>query len=200
MEKNSIIKSISFSQDEILNWIIKLYCPKGFELDPTYSKGNFYKNIPQPKYCFDLKPQLDFVEQADCRNLPIADKSISTIIFDPPFLSSWGKNHNNISEKRFGFFKNRKELQEMYQQSLKEFYRILKKNGILVFKCQDFTCSGNEKATDMVHCFIYNWARELGFWAKDIFILLAKQRIFNPAVKQKTARKFHSYFWVFKKL
>jgi len=34
-------------------------------------------------------------------------------------------------------FESFKELQEMYSSSLKEFYRILKQNGIVIFKCQD---------------------------------------------------------------
>ena len=44
LQKPEIIKSISYSQEEILKWIIRLYCPDGFDLDPTYSKGVFYKN------------------------------------------------------------------------------------------------------------------------------------------------------------
>ena len=51
----------------------------------------------------------------------------------------------------------------------------------------------------MTHCLVYNWALENGFYAKDLFILLSKQRIFNPNLKQKHARKFHSYWWVFVK-
>ena len=40
-----MIKSISFNQDEIIENIIHSYIPNGIiECDPTYSKGNFYKN------------------------------------------------------------------------------------------------------------------------------------------------------------
>lgn len=51
----------------------------------------------------------------------------------------------------------------------------------------------------MTHCLVYNWAITFGFQAEDIFILLAKQRIYNPNLKQRHSRKFHSYFWIFKK-
>lgn len=196
----SLVKSISYSQDEILNWIIQLHCPNGFDLDPTYSKGLFYKNIPEPLLKFDISPQRKDVHQADCTNLPLDNKSVDSIMFDPPFLVSWGKVHNYPCEKRFGYFPNRKSLREMYKKSIEEFYRILKLGGYLIVKCQDFTASGSEKATDMNHALVYQWATDTGFWAKDIFILLAKSRIYNPSVKQKTARKFHSYFWIFKKL
>ena len=52
-----IIKTISYEQTEIINDIMKLYCQDGFDLDPTYSKGNFYKNgIPEPRLKFDINP------------------------------------------------------------------------------------------------------------------------------------------------
>lgn len=41
----------------------------------------------------------------------------------------------------------------------------------------------------------------LGFYPKDLFILLAKSRLVADWQKnsQKNARKYHSYFWVFEK-
>ena len=79
-----------------------------------------------------------------------------------------------------------------------EFYRILKNDGILIFKCQDKISSGKQY---MSHCFIHDEAVKLGFYPKDMFVLLAKNRIVaNWQLKnQKNARKFHSYFWVFEK-
>ncbi len=45
-----------------------------------------------------------------------------------------------------------------------------------------------------------NEASKLGFINKDLFILLAKNRIIgHNHGNQKHARKFHSYFIVFKK-
>lgn len=41
-------------------------------------------------------------------------------------------------------------------------------------------------------------AIKYGFYPKDMFILLAKSRL-NDGRKQQHARKYHSYFWVFKK-
>jgi hypothetical protein len=38
-----MIKSISFDEQKILQWILQLHCKTSIELDPTYSKGNFYK-------------------------------------------------------------------------------------------------------------------------------------------------------------
>jgi hypothetical protein len=50
------------------------------------------------------------------------------------------------------------------------------------------------------HVEIINMAREIGFYAKDLFILEAKNRLIDPRIKkQQHARKFHSYFLVFEK-
>ena len=198
-----MIKSISYNQEEIIKNILHLHCQTEIELDATYSKGNFYKNIPKPKYKFDINPQLNDVNYGDCRNLPLESETLSTIMFDPPFLATTGKSlkstdDNNVINKRFGVYPNEKELHRFYIDSLKEFYRLLKTNGVLIFKCQDKISSSKQYLS---HIFIINQAEQLGFYTKDLFILLAKNRIVADwqVKNQKNARKFHSYFIVFEK-
>ncbi len=203
---DDLIKSISYDQGEIIRNILKLHSPTGkIDCDPTYSIGNFYKNtgVIPPQYKFDIRPQLDDVEYGDSRCLSLSDESIYCLMFDPPFLATTGaslteKDDNNKINKRFGVYPNEKELHQFYIDSLIEAYRVLKPNGILIFKCQDKISSGKQY---MTHCFIWQEAIKLGFYPKDLFILLAKNRIVaNWQLKnQKNARKFHSYFWVFKK-
>lgn len=200
MSQKDIIKSTSYDQIEIIRNIITLYCPDGIELDPTFSKGNFYKKIPKPKYCYDLRPQVDGVVQSDCRHLPHKNTSIKSIMFDPPFVGGKdrkGKGYvSGIIRKRFGFYTNvQHNLWDMYHDALKEFYRILKPNGVLIFKCQDTVDSGKQCLS---HIEIINYAYLLGFYPKDIFILLAKNRLIGRHHhKQKHCRKYHSYFLVF---
>ena len=198
-KEKGIIKSISYDQDEILQWIINLYCPNGFELDPTYSVGNFYKGIPQPKYKFDIAPQSSEVTEADCRDLPFRGNVIASIIFDPPFVGGSRKDGKpGIIKTRFGYYKNiQTELWGMYRDALVEFYRILKQDGVLVFKCQDTIESAKQYFS---HVEIINTALSIGFYPKDLFVLLAKSRLISPLQrKQQHARKFHSYFLVFLK-
>ena len=195
--KKKIIQSISYSQEEIIQWIIDLYCPNGFELDPTYSKGVFYKNLPIPKLKFDIAPQIRGVEKADCTNLPLGSESISSMMFDPPFVAAIPKaKATGIITNRFGYYRNiQHELWPMYRKALKEFYRILKPNGVLVFKCQDVIDSCKQYFS---HVEIINYAISLGFYPKDLFVLLAKNRLMSPnQYKQQHARKFHCYFLVF---
>ena len=105
---------------------------------------------------------------------------------------------NNIINKRFGVYPSETKLHQFYIDSMKEFYRILNTNGVLIFKCQDKISSGKQY---MSHCFIYNEAVKLGFYPKDLFILLSKNRLVADwqLKNQKNSRKFHSYFWVFEK-
>lgn len=196
--QNDMIMTISYDQQEILNNILHLHCPKGFDLDVTYNKGMFYRKdrVPQPRFKFDLSKHENIDLQADCRKLPLPDESIKTIIFDPPFCAS---NHVNSTEycmiERYTGFDNMKDLYDFYQDSLTELYRVLKKRGVLVFKCQD-TNAGRKQY--LVHHDVFNMAGELGFKGRDLFILLAKNRFYSFK-RQNYARKFHSYFWVFKK-
>lgn len=136
-------------------------------------------------------------------NLSLESESIDCEMFDPPFLATTGKSlndsdDNNIIAKRFGVYHSEKELHQFYIDSMKEAYRVLRQNGILIFKCQDKVSSGKQY---MSHVFIMNEAVKIGFYPKDLFILLAKNRIVADwqVKNQKNARKFHSYFWVFQK-
>lgn len=194
---HDVIKSISFNQDEIIGNIIKLYAPAGIECDPTYSKGNFYKNISAPVYKYDLIVQADGVVQCDCRSLPLLDASIKSTMFDPPFIIGKippGKQPRMM--ERFGVYNNIKDLWGMYNDSLKEFYRILEPGGVLVFKCQDLSKYGRQYFSEYM---VIKMAITCGYYLKDKFILLAKQRMNVPYNKtnQIHARKHHSYFLVF---
>lgn len=191
--KPEVIKSISYDQHDIINNIIKLHCPDGIEVDTTYSKGVFYKNsaVPQPKYKFDKYPQTEDTIQLEDR-LPFDDNTISSIMFDPPFVISMGGSMKydikgqNIISKRFSSY-----------ATPKEYYRVLKEGGVLIFKCQDTVSSSKNYFT---HVWVMNKAYEIGFYPKDLSILLAKSRIISGKHKnQQHNRKFHSYFWVFTK-
>jgi hypothetical protein len=194
---NILIKSISFSNKEIINNIISLYLPDGIECDCTYSKGYFYNEIKKPRLKFDINPIGEDVVRADCRNLPLENKSLSNLMFDPPFQASWHINSRVYKmSKRFDSVKGINNLLRFYQDSIKEFSRVLRSRGILIVKCQDL-CYGRSNYFN--HISIYEYAIQNNFRALDLFILLARNRITGSG-SQNHARKFHSYFWVFKKI
>ena len=198
-----LVKSISFDQGEIIRNILKLHVREGkIDCDPTFSTGAFYNGtgVEAPALRFDIRPQMDGVVQADARGLPLPEESLSCMILDPPFLATTGKSLTegcgNRINRRFGVYGREKELHRCYADMLREAHRVLKPDGILIFKCQDKVSSGKQYFT---HVFVMDAAVEVGFYPKDLFILLAKNRLVADwqARNQKTARKFHCYFWVF---
>lgn len=196
--KGEIVFSLSFDQDKILRDIMRLYNQNmPFELDPTYSKGNFYKNIPQPKLKYDLNPQLPDVLPASADNLPLRDNSIGSVVFDPPFMFSLSPNVPGKIKTRFTAFSSKSEMLTLYENAMREFWRILLPKGILVFKCQDGVSQGKNH---FIHYEIEKYAREIGYEQLDLFVLGSKRVLVSSTwSNQRHARKSHSFVLVFQK-
>ena len=75
---------------------------------------------------------------------------------------------------------------------------MLRDHGILIVKCQDEVSANRQELT---HVQIVTGFAELGFYARDLFVLVRNNR---PGVarlmRQVHARKNHSYFLVFQKV
>jgi len=182
---------------------MRLYCPEGFACDVTYGNGGFYKDIKPPKYKFDIDPQSDDVIAACSSAIPLPDAFLFSIVFDPPFLTyvRQGRNHNSVMAKRFAGYWRYDELSAHYIATLKEARRLLKKDGVLVFKCQDIIHNHKMHCT---HANVIEWAKNVGFRLEDLFVLPVKHRMPIPPTQghaakiQRHARIHHSYFLVFK--
>jgi len=188
--------SVFDNEQELLNAILILNNIDQIDLDPMFFKGNFYKKIRLPKIYGDLNP-INNIPNIDATDLNILDNSINSIILDPPFMFGiHGKSDKYYSSKTHGIFKNYNSLIETYTKIISEAYRVLRNNGILIFKCQDYT----DTKTSLIHCEVYNIAKSFGFYAKDLAILNIKRgKVYNSKLKQRHLRKSHSYFFVFKK-
>lgn len=213
---NKVIKSVNYNQHAIIRDIMELHNNgEPFDVDPTYSIGNFYGKfkdddgefeIPQPKYKFDVDPQVEGVEKLDpWGKWPLEDESVNSILFDPPFVIGPrdcasmfnGKKDSNIIGKRFSSYYPVAELLSSYKHHLEEAYRVLKDDGIIVFKCQDTTTGGKELRSSG---WVWLCASALGFEVLDKFVLVTKQRLISGKIKkQQHARKYDSYFYVLKK-
>ena len=194
------IKSVYDNQRDILDGIKALYCPDGFDADVTYGNGSFYGDAT-PRLKFDIDPQLPCVIQADSRRLPLGDESVSSVVFDPPFLTYVGSGRTGNGDmalaRRFSGYWRYDELEEHYTSTFREVRRILKSKGVMVLKCQDIIHNHSMHPT---HISAVEWAD--GFKLEDLFILSAKSRMPSPNRNgtQKHARIYHSYFMVFRKV
>lgn len=193
--------------------ILKLHVPDGAKIaDVTWGKGVFWKNVPQGLYNVDAT---DISMGVDCRALPYADKSYDCIVLDPPYMEgfyrsdaahkagsgshkSFAAAYSNGTEVDTTYVGTRKwqaAVIDMYKDSAVEAYRVLKKEGILIVKCQDAVSANRQWLT---HVEIINFCEALGYYAKDIFVVV---RTGTPSIsnlkKQVHARKNHSYFLVF---
>ncbi len=209
MDKDfKMVKSVYTSNHEAITNIMHLYGIERFDLDCTYSKGNFWKGLPDPVHKTDLYPHYDHVIEANSEDLPFDAGSMKNIMYDPPFVivGSGARYRNNregssIIAKRFEGYGTYDDLKLNYYNTLKELYRICEDGGFVVMKCQDTVSGGKQYFS---HVMVMNMAYSLGFYPRDMFVLTSNIRVnaFNGTKwsKQHHARKYHSYFWVFEKV
>ena len=196
-------KSVFDNEQELLKAVLSIHNNGNLQIDvdPTYFKGNFYKDgIPKPLWFYDINPELcsendpDKPTIGDAINLNHYD--VDSIILDPPFMfGNHGKQKEYYASTTHTIYKNFGELKIAYIGMLKEAHRVLRKKGLLIFKSQDYT----DNKTTMTHVMVCNWATELGFYAKDLAILVKPNKVYNPHTTQRHLRKIHTYFWIFEK-
>lgn len=202
---------------EVFPNILKLHVPINSKIaDVTYGKGVFWKNVAKDDY--DLSAT-DISTGIDCRNLPYKNESFDAVVLDPPYMegfyrkfskqkaasgthSAFAEAYSNGNEKNgdtqnSGTKKWHAAVTDMYFKAGKEAHRILKKKGVLIVKCQDEVSAGKQWLT---HVEIINKYEELGFYTKDLFVVVRNNRpSVSRLITQKHARKNHSYFLVFVK-
>lgn len=203
--------------ENVFPQILELHVPKGSKVaDVTWGKGVFWKKVPKNHY--EVLPS-DIAMGIDFRDLPYNCESLDCVVLDPPYMegfyrkqnshkagsgthSTFSKAYSNGDEKNddsqnTGTKKWHAAVTDMYFKAGLEAYRVLKKTGILIVKCQDEVSAGKQWLT---HVEIINEYEKYGFYSKDLFIVV---RANKPSVsrlkKQVHARKNHSYFLVFVK-
>ena len=214
LNNSNIIRNYSYDQTEILHNIGVLYNNGSdqFDADMTasslgfYGKGKGMYEIPVPKILMDVCPLSDGIVKIEKWGpLPLKDKSISSLVIDLPFVISPAnapsikekKKDANLIYERFHGYYPVDNLYLSYYHWLSEASRVLKNNGICIFKCQSCISGG---IRHNIEEFSFMAAQRLGFKMEDKFTLLAKARLISPAKYkrgQKHSRSYTSQFLVF---
>jgi hypothetical protein len=203
---------VANSNADVFPKILQLHVPAGaIVADVTYGKGVFWRKVPKNKYKLLAT---DIATGTDCRHLPYNAGSIDCVVLDPPYMegfyrksasqkagsgtySSFRDHYASGAERPKGP-KWQAAVLHFYIQAIREAYRVLKDRGVLVVKCQDAISANRQH---LMHVEIVVESQKIGFYAKDLFVLVRKNK---PAVsrlkKQVHARKNHSYFLVFEKI
>lgn len=194
-----VIKTVSENQDEILYNILRLYVKKStFDCDFTYSVGNFYVSLEKPPLKFDINPQSEDVRPLD-EALGISPNSLHSVVVDLPFIVNVNNNGKFKSKiaKRFDYFRSEEELYEANDRMIALAHSKLKVGGFLIMKTMD-VCGPSRQL--WINNYVQNKAAECGFILEDIFILVSQTKyLFTSGLRQRHARKYHSYFFVFRK-
>ena len=111
-------------------------------LDPCCGSKMFYMNRNDPRVdfcdkrtlntelCDGRKLIIDPDIIADVTNLPFKDESYYLVVFDPPHMNTLGEN--SWMAKKYG--KLPEDWKSFMKTAFSECWRVLKKNGTLIFK------------------------------------------------------------------
>ena len=190
-------------------YILDLHVPRGATVaDVTHGKGIFWKRVPEDAYkllATDIKTGVD------CRNLPYKDVTIDCVVLDPPYMEGlYRRDKRNLAgsgsysafretysngKADSGEPKYHAAVIDLYSKAGVEAFRVLRPYGAFIVKCQDEVSANLQNLT---HVELINEFSNLGFYAKDLFVLVRSNRpAVSRIVRQEHARKNHSYFLVF---
>ncbi|MDC9591289.1 DNA methyltransferase [Xenorhabdus sp. XENO-10] len=199
---------------DIFPHILDLHVPDGSVIaDVTFGGGVFWKKVDLSRYKLLAT---DLSDGVDCRDLHYESASLDALVLDPPYMegllrnntshkagdgshSSFRKYYSNGDEKsEKGAPKWHAAVTDLYYKASNEAFRVLKDNGVFIVKCQDEVSANKQWLT---HVEIINYCESLGFYTKDLFVVIRSNKAGVSRVKKQVhARKNHSYFLVFIKL
>ena len=185
------------SQDGVLRTLRELYLPGGPEVDVTYSRGALYDSgaLPRARLRFDKHPTSEDVVMADSSCLPMPDGSVSSMLYDPPYVIAPGEGSR--MGRRFSGYPTVAAAHADYRGTVREAARVLAPRGILVVKIQDVISGGRQHRGSIV---IWREAIECGLQDEDWLVARNVSRLVGHNwQRQQHARKTHVSWLVFRK-
>lgn len=199
------LPSVWFGGDsELLDKMLNFYPrkkPKDI-LDATVNRGRLWRGLEWRIVGMDIDPKHQPDVVGDNTDMPFEDANFDVVVYDPPHIPNQGKDRSKDFNTRFGLtLKSPKEegysFAFMYPPFVKEAYRVLRPEGILLCKIADY-----------VHGHRYQWAHidfieaanAVGFCPCDCILKIRKGPIIDPRWKKAHhARRQHCYWLVFRK-
>lgn len=189
---------------ELLEKILSFYPRKNPKriLDATMNGGRFWRGSKRPVIGLDNEISHHPSIVADNTSMPFRDDFLDVVVYDPPHIPNQGRDKQKDFNKRFGLGnrspkENGYSFSHTYPPFVKEAYRVLKPEGILLCKI-----------TDYIHHHRYQWAHidfvqaasAAGFQACDCVVKIRKGPIIDPRWKvAHHTRRQHCYWLVFRK-
>jgi SAM-dependent methyltransferase len=199
------LPSIWYGDDaELLELMLDFYPRKQPKriLDATVNVGRFWRGSKRPVIGLDIDPRYRPTVVGDNTCMPFGDACFDVVVYDPPHIPNQGKDNCKDFTRRFGLGgrspkENGYSFSHTFDAFVREAYRVLKPEGILLCKIADY-----------VHGHRYQWAhldllvaaRGVGFCPCDCIIKVRKGPIIDPKWKvAHHARRQHCYWLVFRK-
>lgn len=169
----------------------------GMVIDPTYGLGTFWRDWTPRKFRgSDLNLEKSPCGQAiDFTALPDDDKTMQTVVFDPPYKLA-GKA-DAIVDGRYGVgqYASIEARHQLIMAGVTEAERVLVSGGHLLLKCQDQVASGKVHWQTILFA---NHAKECGLTLVDS-LLFQSYRAQPKGRRQIHARRNYSTLLIFKK-
>jgi hypothetical protein len=192
------------SDAELLERMLAFYprqCPR-LILDATVNKGRFWQGTSRRIVGMDIEPSYRPDVLADNRHMPFQDGCFDVVVYDPPHIPNQGKDQSKDFNSRFGLglkspARSGYNFTHLYPPFVKEAYRVLKPEGILLCKIADYV---HNHRYQWAHVEVLRAAAQAGFCPCDCIVKVRKGPIVDPKWKQAHhARRHHCFWLVFRK-
>jgi hypothetical protein len=190
---------------ELLERILKFYprnTPRKI-LDATVNRGRFWRGSKRPVIGLDINPEYEPDVVGDNTDMHFfKNGEFDVVVYDPPHIPNQGKDNEKDFNERFGLvLKSPKENGYTFSYTfplfLREAFRVLKDEGILLCKIADYV---HHHRYQWAHVDFINAAKTTGFTPCDCIVKIRKGPIIDPKWKNAHhSRRQHCYWLIFRK-
>ncbi len=171
-------------------------------LDATVNGGRFWRGSTRPVIGMDIEWAHRPALVADNTCMPFPGDAFDAVVYDPPHIPNQGKDKSKDFNTRFGLgLRSSKEqgysFSHLYPPFVREAYRVLKAEGILLCKITDYI---HDHRYQWAHLDLIQAATAAGFRACDCIVKIRRGPIIDPRWKiAHHSRRQHCYWLVFRK-